>query len=398
MGRAVRNTRIPRHSVTYKALNQFRNTTVHLIHTHTKRGSYDTASRLLLSTINGARAPLQRIWQPFLDTLRQQQPARSLAPYLDLMHTVTHTQWPQLCMFERIFLEILELGSMRRAYDIMTVFVQEAGSGSAMAHALYGLLTVSLREDELQLRTKVKGDLERIQGCLPLAKEDVWTSTRFTLMDAESHLFRALQIDPDCDFVKPAYVQVLVALGRQEDAEAFVAKWLEDDQSLLARRAAMQMGQVGLESALDYIQADPFALSADRFSGIIKEALHKPEDIDQDVLKRMIRVVVDAIDVGNSQDKFAWKCLARLLAHFSATDPCERDRAIDGVWECWMSTHLCSHSFVFGKKPSHMQVYKAVCLNHLSDLSPDHPAQLLLCNSNLSRKQLRFAKQNLQEL
>ncbi|KAJ1933460.1 hypothetical protein FBU59_006020, partial [Linderina macrospora] len=142
---------------------------------------------------------------------------------------------------------------------------------------------------------------------------------------------------------------------------------------------------------------DPFALSADRFSEVIEQALGEPERVDRKVLGKMLRVVIEAIDVGNSQDKFAWKCLAKLLAHFSATDPVERDRAMDNVWGCWMSTYLSPHMFVFDKKPSHLQVYKAVCLKFISDLYPDHPAQLLLDNS-LSAKQRKFTRRLLKKL
>ncbi|KAJ1900257.1 hypothetical protein LPJ81_003979 [Coemansia sp. IMI 209127] len=356
---------------------------------------------------------LHDIWWLLIASVRVQGPPDSLGHYLDSIAFELKNRKPYTAAMERAFIE-MESGSMETAYSILVALTQEQGSKLSFAHGYLGILIACLREAELRRihRTRniaIRPAEPRVFGlCKPsgvfdISADDGNKLSKYTLRDAERHLSQAVFLDPETEFFRGFYAQILVALGKLQAAKELANQWYKKSKTIPNLLLLLSLlGSDNIldqdELVLDYLEMDPFAPALEVFRKFMDEVVAQAQSAHVVGAERILNMVVGRIDGGNADESFAWEYLARFVYCLYKQ---ERQDVVDSVFgprlPWWKDTYFSPHVFCLSPE-SDALVYRAVCaLLLLVDLSPEHPAFATL-NGELTSEQTEFVKSHLQDV
>ncbi|KAI8322096.1 hypothetical protein GQ54DRAFT_317311 [Martensiomyces pterosporus] len=369
-----------------------------------KRREYGKASDLLLIALEHVSVPLGKVWRPFIAALRQQEAQGSLGSYFDTISIATKGETPNSAALERIFYDI-EHGRMTDAGAAMVTFSEDQGSKLALAHGYHGILIACLRELEIRERFREPGCIEPSEAHIfahsesvqfMLSKNDPWLKTKFSLHDAESHLSRALLLDDGNDFFRAFYTQVLISLGKLDEAKEQLKEWYAKDKSVHVLRMLMAVDPRGVleqpDYLLEYLELDPFASEDRYFRPYMERALESMDSSEKQVVERLFRMVVNRIELGDSAEAYKWRCMVVMTSSLRRTHPGTIDAVMSRRLSWWRDTYFSPHYFNTAQE-SDIQVYKAVCAQQLLDLEPGHPVYGIL-SGDLSEHYDSFVNEN----
>ncbi|KAJ2387850.1 hypothetical protein GGI23_006184 [Coemansia sp. RSA 2559] len=396
-------------AVTYPRV--IREKTVRDIDMYIRQQEYGKASELLLVVVENGSMALHDIWWLLLASVRVQGLPDSLGHYLDSIAFELKNRKPYTATMERAFIE-MESGSMEAAYSILVALTQEQGSKLSFAHGYLGILIACLRETELRRIHKAKDigirpaeprvfGLCKSTDTFDISVDDGKMFSKYTLRDAERHLSQAVSLDPETEFFRGFYAQVLVALGKLQTAKDLANQWYKESKTIPNLLLLLSLlGSSNLldqdKLVLDYLEMDPFAPALEVFSKFMDKVVIRAQDAQAADTERILTMVVGRIEGGNADEPFAWEYLVRFV-HCLLKQ--ERQDVVDSVFgprlPWWEDTYFSPHVFCLSPE-SDALVYRAVCAQLLLvDLSPEHPA-LAILNGELTSEQTEFVKSHIQ--
>ncbi|KAJ2558491.1 hypothetical protein EV175_000761 [Coemansia sp. RSA 1933] len=341
-----------------------------------RQREYGKASELLLVVVENGSMALHDIWWLLIASVRMQGSPDSLGDYLDSIMFELKTKKPYTAAMERAFVE-MESGDMETAYSILVALTQEQGSRLSFAHGYLGILIACLRETEIRRirRTRVidiRPAEPRVFGfCKPtttfcISTDDGKLFTKYALRDAERHLSQAVFLDPEAEFFRGFYAQVLVALGKLQAAKELATQWYRKNKTipnilllLSLFDPANILDQENL--VLEYLEMDPFAPALELFCKYMDHVLVQLQDTNDVDLERVLNMLVDRIERGNADELHAWKYLARFV---SCLQEHKREDVVDSVFgprlAWWKDTYFSTHVFSLSEASGAL-THRAAC-------------------------------------
>ncbi|KAJ1665872.1 hypothetical protein IW140_002953 [Coemansia sp. RSA 1813] len=385
---------------------------VHDIDMYIRQREYGKASELLLVVVENGSMALDEIWWLLLASVRVQGPPNSLGHYLDSIVFELKNRKPYTTAMERVFTE-MESGRMEVAYSILVALTQEQGSKLSFAHGYLGILIACMREVEIRRLNKAKDigirpaephvfGLCKPNDSFSISADDGKQFSKYTLRDAERHLSHAVFLDPETEFFRGFYAQVLVALGKTQAAKELAEQWYKGSKTipniliLLSLCSSNLLAQENL--VLEYLEMDPFAPAVEMFCKFMDQVFVQIQDAHTVDRERILNMLVDRIERGNANESYVWKYLAQFVACLREQ---EHHNVVDHVFALrlpwWKDTYFSTHVFCLSEL-SDALVYRAVCARLLLvDLPLEHPSATIL-NSKLTDEQIAFVKTHFQNL
>ncbi|KAJ2489313.1 hypothetical protein IWW37_004100 [Coemansia sp. RSA 2050] len=359
------------------------------IHAHVKRGEYGKASELLLIAVENAPVPIRSIWRPFIATLRQQVPPNLIGLQLDNVAAGMRLDPPYEPSMERVFLD-LDRNRINHAYAALQTFAMDRGKKLALAHGYHGILVACLREIELE---QLGDGMETRPPCAHvfalsegvqflLSADDPELPTKYTLEEAEEHLAMALKLESGNTYFLAFYVQVLLAKGEFARAMDLLKERYNAEKSIPCLRMIMSIDPREVidqtEHILDYLTLDPLASRTTYFEPFMAMALCKLDDWDDTMMRRLVDIVLNRVELGDQDESCGWECLAILLSYLRTNNQRLINEFMEQRLTWWKDAYFASDCFYRPKQESNLMVYKAVCAQQLMDLEPGHPVYKLL--------------------
>ncbi|KAJ1813566.1 hypothetical protein LPJ75_003129, partial [Coemansia sp. RSA 2598] len=233
---------------------------------------------------------------------------------------------PYTASMERIY-NLLDQGDLANANREAMMFIEDHGNKLAFAHGYRGMLIACMRE--VDIRRKFE-DSVFIEPCdfhvfessrvleLWLTKDDPDLTSIFSLRDAESYLRKALVLDPGIDMFRAFHIQVLIALGMVEQARNELETYYRDHPDIHILRMLISvdsrdtLGQQ--ERYLEYFEKDPYA-PAESFQATLERITASiDQTTDTRLVERILKIVVDRIELGGYGEETSWRCFEDLLS------------------------------------------------------------------------------------
>ncbi|KAJ2483682.1 hypothetical protein IWW56_000246 [Coemansia sp. RSA 2131] len=347
------------------------------IDAYIRQREYGKASALLQTIVNTGSIQVKEIWNPLIAVIRAQDHT-SLGVFLDLIITETRTQPPFAASMERFFVALDS--NYDDAYAIILAFSTDTGSKLAMAHGFLGIIIACLRELELRRNnvfTATPHVFRNSEFAQFVTSADEEQRTKYSLTNAERHLERALELDPECDFFVPFHAQVLVALGRTDFATHMLERRYAKDKNIVVLRMLMSLDPRDVveqsNRMLDYLELDPFAPEA-YFNGYITRCIDQWDQLPEETISRVFLIIIDRIERGDPRETDKWKYMALFTARLRTTHPCVCS-VMDQRLHWW---HMYFDWPQFMGTITDVVVYKAVCAQQWVDLEPGHPVYNVL--------------------
>ncbi|KAJ2503129.1 hypothetical protein GGH96_000572 [Coemansia sp. RSA 1972] len=353
-----------------------------------RQREYGKASSLLQTILNTGAIQVKEIWNPLIAVIRAQDHT-ALSAFLDLIITETRTYPPFAASMERFFVALDS--NYDDAYAIILAFTTDVGSKMAMAHGFLGIIIACLRELEVRRNNTftatphVFKHSEFAQFVISEGEQ----KTKYSLTNADRHLERALELDPECDFFVPFHAQVLVAMGKTEYATHMLERRYKEDKNIVILRMLMSLDPRDVveqtERMLDYLELDPFALEM-YFCGFITRCIDQWSQLSVDTLSRLFLVIIDRIERGDPLETDKWKYMALFTAKLRTNYPHIVGSIMDERVQWW---HMYFDWPQFTNETTNLVVYKAVCAQQLFDLEQGHPVYNVL-DGDLTEDQATF--------
>ncbi|KAJ1726614.1 hypothetical protein LPJ61_005068 [Coemansia biformis] len=369
-----------------------------------RQREYGKASELLLTMATNGPIPLQLMWQLLVAVIRQQDPNQlSLRPIFDIIVADTRTALPYTTAMEQVFYTLTY--SLHQAYDILLAFTNETGGKLALAQGFLGIVIACLREEEIgQLGDNSQpvqpsdGDVFKHSEFPPfkLTRHGDWQRTKHTLANAERHLAQALKLDEYSDFFVGFHAQVLLAMDRADEAVAVLERYYNRDKSIHILRMLISVDSRDPldqhDRIAEYLELDPFA--PERYLDcVVERALASPGNEGTVPMTRALRLVVDRVERGDTDETSKWRHLARLLSFFRQADPTTISAVMGPRLEWWGDVYFDWSTFDAVGTTDRI-VYMAVCAQQLVDLEQGHPVYGIL-SGDLSDAHAEFVDQHM---
>ncbi|KAJ2553766.1 hypothetical protein IWW35_001646 [Coemansia sp. RSA 1878] len=358
------------------------------IDAYIRQREYGKASSLLQTILNTGAIQVKEIWNPLTAVIRAQDHT-ALGVFLDLIITETRAHPPFAASMERFFVALDS--NYDDAYAIILAFSTDTGSKLAMAHGFLGIIIACLRELEVR-RTNA------FTACAHVFKHSEFAQfaisggeqkTKYSLTNAERHLERALELDPECDFFVPFHAQVLVALGKPEHATHMLEQRYTKDKNIVVLRMLMSLDPRDVveqtDRMLDYLELDPFALEK-YFIGFITRCIDHWAQLSIETISRLFLIIIDRIERGDPLETDKWKYMAHFTSQLRTDYPHVVGSAMDERVQWW---HMYFDWPQFTGTVNDLVVYKAVCALQLFDLEQGHPVYNVL-SGELTDNQATF--------
>ncbi|KAJ2663869.1 hypothetical protein IWW48_001135 [Coemansia sp. RSA 1200] len=396
----------PLYAVSYPRV--IRKKVLHDIDMYIKQREYGKASELLLVVVENGSIALHEMWWLLLASVRVQGQPDSLGHYLDNIVFEMKGKKPYTAAMERVFCE-MESGRMESAYSVLVSLAQEHGNKLSFAHGYLGIIVTCLRETEIRRLRRTRRDVDirpaepNVFGfigssndfCISAECSGGKQYSKYTLPDAELHLSQAVHLDPESEFFRPFYAQVLVAVGRLQTARDLADRWYRRNKSIPNILLLLSLSQTESRHqeklVLEYLEMDPFAPTAEVFCTFMDRILSNIQDAVSVDSERILNMLVGRIEGGNDNDTFAWKYLVQFVTCLRKQ---ERHDILDPVmgprlpW--WETTYFSPHVFRMSSL-SESLIYRAVCAKQLlADIPSEHPAIDIFYKSKVTKKQKIF--------
>ncbi|KAJ2852366.1 hypothetical protein IWW36_000253 [Coemansia brasiliensis] len=365
-----------------------------------RQREYGKASDLLLTMVCTGSLLMKDIWKPLLGVLRQQDPQnRSLSSILDVLIVGVSSMGPNDVAMEQFFAALES--NYDDAYRIMLGFSSDLGSKLPAAHGYLGVLIACLRELELR-QTLGKQNIPDHHvfkysefAQFVLTKEEN-QRTKYTLKNAQQHLEQALKQDKQSDFFVPYYVQVLIALDKYDEAVSVLQRRYAQEKSIHILRMLISLDprepvdQVAY--MLDYLEMDPY--ESRWFDKFISSQLDNLENVSVDILKRLLLIIINRIELGDTFESSKWKYLATIVKFLSHEHKDILNSTMDQRLQWWHTMYFDESTFRDAEITDRV-VYTAVCAQQLVDLEPEDPIYKILCGDDLSEEQASFVNDHI---
>ncbi|KAI9471294.1 hypothetical protein BX667DRAFT_539223 [Coemansia mojavensis] len=288
-----------------------------------KQREYGKASDLLLTMVCTGSLLMRDIWKPLLGVLRQQDPSGSSLPsILDVLIVGISSMDPNDAAMERFFTALES--NYDDAYRIILGFSSDFGSKLPTTHGYLGALIACLRELELRRNTAkqtipVHHVFKHSEFAQFVLTKEENQRTKYTLSNARQHLEQALKQDRHNDFFVPYYVQVLIALDKYDEAVSVLERRYAQEKSIHILRMLISLDPREpvdqVPHMLEYLEMDPY--ESKWFDKFIGNQLDNLENTSEDILKRLLLIIVNRIELGDILEASKWRYLAIMVKFLS---------------------------------------------------------------------------------